>query len=226
MLPRPERGAGDRYALPFSRMAVVARVSVTLPKTRGALGTMAAISLLLAGSAAKCEPSPPPNPKPPPAVAKKKSGPADAPAAKPREAGAAGAAAGAPAVDPALVKRRREAIAQMLEANSAYRGWPDDGASKLVNAKFAGPFVANVGGLFTPRMETVYCAAATMVYGPFSNERTAVILIRPAPNGQERIWARVGLNYTPKECVVAKYGPFPEMELARQKRRQALGKKD
>jgi hypothetical protein len=36
-----------------------------------------------------------------------------------------------------------------------------------------------------------------------------------------------GLNDPPiRECKKALYGPFPELEVAREKRRQALGKAD
>jgi hypothetical protein len=63
--------------------------------------------------------------------------------------------------DPALLKRRREAIARMLEQNIAYRGILDDGVPRLVEVQLGGPFeYVRRKNLFSSEIitPTHYCA--------------------------------------------------------------------
>jgi hypothetical protein len=196
----------------------MARMWPTTSMSRRLLSGLAVASLLVAGSAAR-------GGQPPPMTAQRKSNPEmGSPVTHAGSAGSAVAtAAGAPPVDPASLRRRREAIAHLLEGTLAYRTAIDNGAPKLLETKFAGPFEYPT---FFSGPETVYCASAKIPFWLIPDTRVAVIRVERAENGSERIRATVGLNNTPRECRLAKYGPFPELELARQKRRQALGKAD
>jgi hypothetical protein len=137
-------------------------------------------------------------------------------------------AGAAPAV-PDLVQRRRRAIAEMLEGNIYFRGVVDDGAPKLVEPKFAGPFdVTQKTGLFssTTVTETLYCVSSGVKWPIVpAVQRTAVIRVVKVAEG-ERLQAKIGLNYPPFECNRAPYTPFPEIEQLRAQRRRALGKAD
>lgn len=194
-----------------------ARLRPTTSMSRQLLGGLAVASLLVAGSTAQGE-------QPAPTPAQRKSNPATGAAVtRAGNAGVAAATTGAPAVDPASLRRRREAIAHLLEGTLAYRTAIDNGAPKLLETKFAGPFEYRT---FFSGLETVYCASAKIPFWLIPDTRVAVIRVERGENGSERIRATVGLNNTPRECLLAKYGPFPELELARQKRRQAMGKAD
>jgi hypothetical protein len=188
----------------------------TTSMSRRMLGGLAVASLLVAGSAAR-------GGQPPPTAQRKSNPEMGSPVTRAGSAGSATATAGAPAVDPASLRRRREAIAHLLEGTLAYRTAIDNGAPKLLETKFAGPFEYPT---FFSGPETVYCASAKIPFWLIPDTRVAVIRVERGENGSERIRASVGLNNTPRECLLAKYGPFPELELARQKRRQALGKAD
>jgi hypothetical protein len=142
---------------------------------------------------------------------------------------AASGGAGAVAADPGLLQRRRQAIAEMLEANIYYRTALN---VKLVDAKFAGPNVRIIRNLFSTSTseDRYYCATARMVfpYLPLPVPKTAVIRVRQAENGSEYLQATIEVNGTRYECIGKdiNYLPFPELEQLRAKRRQALGKSD
>ena len=128
--------------------------------------------------------------------------------------------------NPVVLQRRRQAIAQLLEGSLVYRTLFD---VKLINAKLAGPFPYKVrNALFSSETHTVtlYCAKAEFVFlGIQSPTRTALIRVGQSSNGSERLIATVS-NYFPPACGNANYGPFPELEQARARRRKALGKSD
>jgi hypothetical protein len=149
---------------------------------------------------------------------------ADPAAALAAAAGSGAASAGAMAADPALLQRRRLAIAAMLERHFAYRTLFD---VKLINAKLAGPFEYAEKSLFTAKTwtSTLYCTSVQLdvALSIIPVVRTAVIRVVPSGNGFERLNAR---NQSPFECGDAKYGPFPEIEQLRARRRKALGKAD
>ena len=130
---------------------------------------------------------------------------------------------------PDLAQRRRRAIAEMLEGNIGFRGVVDDGAPKLAEPKFAGPFdFTRKTGLFssTTVTETLYCVSAGVKWSFVPTVyRTAVIRVVKVANG-ERLQAKIGLNYPPFECNRAEYKPYPEIEQLRAQRRRALGKTD
>ena len=115
----------------------------------------------------------------------------------------------------------------MLEGNLYFRGVVDDGAPKLVEPKFAGPFdLTRKTSLFssTTVTETLYCVSAGVKWPIVpAVQRTAVIRVVKAAEG-ERLQAKIGINYPPFECNRAEYKPFAEMEQLRAQRRRALGK--
>jgi hypothetical protein len=125
-----------------------------------------------------------------------------------------------------LLQRRRQAIAQMLEGNFAFRTLFD---VKLINAKLAGPFSHKYRNfLFSTEThtETLYCASADLdVPWIHAVRKTALIRVGQSSNGTERLYGKVS-NYFPPECGDANYGPFPELEHVRARRRKALGKSD
>jgi hypothetical protein len=139
------------------------------------------------------------------------------------------APAGVVAAVPDAVQRRRRAIAEMLEGNLYFRGLVDDGAPKLAEPKFAGPFdFTRKTSLFssTTVTETLYCVSAGVKWSFVPTVyRTAVIRVVKVAEG-ERLRATIGLNYPPFECNRAEYKPYPEMEQLRAQRRRALGKAD
>ena len=127
-------------------------------------------------------------------------------------------------MDNASVQRRREQVAAMLEKHIGYRGLIDDGAPRLLNAKFAGPF--EIGGNIFYARETVYCASAEIespIPWPVPAVRTALLRIKRTDSG-EVVRAEIGANSAPTGCAFAKYGPFPELERTRARRREAMGK--
>jgi hypothetical protein len=145
------------------------------------------------------------------------------------DAKSATAPAGVVAAVPDAVQRRRRAIAEMLEGNLYFRGLVDDGAPKLAEPKFAGPFdFTRKTSLFssTTVTETVYCVSAGVKWSFVPTVyRTAVIRVVKVAEG-ERLQAKIGLNYPPFECNRAEYKPYPEMDQLRAQRRRALGKDD
>lgn len=119
--------------------------------------------------------------------------------------------------DSGLREHHRKIIAEMLEANRAYRTVFEDGAVKLFDAKISHPLIT----LTRDRVpiegykETEYCVAAAVDFPllpPIS--RTALVTINEA-NGSEKVHAEIGLNYTPHLCLRVQYDPFPELERAR-----------
>jgi hypothetical protein len=153
---------------------------------------------------------------PPPSQSKPKL-PATAPTAK--KAALAPAAVDAHSAPGSL----REAAAELLERNIAYRTILDSGAPKLLEAKFVGP-IQRKTWIFGP-VETIYCVSAKLDIWPVPYERVALLRINSTESGQVRMAATIGLNQTPSGCALIKnYGPFPELEAARQRRRHAMGK--
>ena len=127
-------------------------------------------------------------------------------------------------MDSASVQRRREQVATMLEKHNAYRGLIDDGAPRLLNAKFAGPF--EIGGNIFYARETIYCVSAEIespIPWPVPTVRTTALRIKRTDSG-EVVRAQIGVNSAPTGCASPKYGPFPELERARARRREAMGK--
>ncbi len=126
------------------------------------------------------------------------------------------------------LKRRRLVIAEMLERSLPFRTILD---VKLLNAKLAGPFERKFRNfLFSSEThtETLYCASAQLdVPWIHPIEKFALIRVGLSSNGSEQLYAKIPQGYSsPLECGNANYGPFPEMEQARSRRRRALGKSD
>jgi hypothetical protein len=140
--------------------------------------------------------------------------------------GSAAAAAGAVSSNPVVLQRRRQAIAQLLEGSLAFRTLFD---VKLINSKLAGPFPYKVrNALFSSEThtETLYCAKADFdIPWIHAIGKIAVIRVGEFRNNSERLYVTIP-KYYPFECRKADYGPFPELEQARARRRHALGKSD
>ena len=138
---------------------------------------------------------------------------------------------GVVAVNPKLLQRRRQAIAQMLEGNVAFRGiLLEREAPRISDAQLGGPFeLKQRKSWFSSETitRTLYCAKAGVGIGSLPRVwRTALIQLIPFNNGTERLVAKINFNSTPYECGRAKYEPFPELEQVRAQRRRALGMGD
>jgi hypothetical protein len=211
--------------LPTTRAPALARDAcrATTSTSRRWLGGLALACLILAACAVTGSPLSALEGDQKPAS---KKGLAKAPAAA---AKSTTAPAGVVAAVPEPVQRRRRAIAEMIEGNLYFRGVVDDGAPKLVEPKFAGPFdVTKKTGLFssTTVTETVYCVSSGVKWSFVPTVyRFAVVRVVKVAEG-ERLQATISLNYKPFECNRAEYKPYLEMEQLRAQRRRALGKTD
>jgi hypothetical protein len=135
-----------------------------------------------------------------------------------------GAAAAQAAPAAVMVQRKREAIAELIERNAAFGVLALGGAPKLSEAQLAGPF--EYKGLFQTKPATLYCARAKMDSFLIPTRPAAVVEFVSMPDGTVRLEGRAYTTKTPRQCLLAKYEPFPELERARQRRRQATGKTD
>jgi hypothetical protein len=172
--------------------------------------------LLFAASAANGQSGPPTQPKPKaaaPSIAKQSGGAAPA------------TNAAAPAPGAGVPRALREAMAEVLEGSVGFRSSLEP-APRLHDAKLVGPLQASTG-LFHSSFETIYCASARVDFWPLPGEPVAMLKIVTDENGKQRIVGSVGLTGGPMQCRgIKNYGPFPELEAARERRRQALGKTD
>jgi hypothetical protein len=123
---------------------------------------------------------------------------------------------------PEWLRRRRLAIAEMLEETYYFRTIYN---FKLVNAKLAGPFEHTSRGIFTGANSTTtyYCASAQLETPLIPTMKTAMIRVKTSSSGYERLQLS---GASPLVCGDVKFGPFPELEQARAQRRKALGKAD
>jgi hypothetical protein len=108
-----------------------------------------------------------------------------------------------------------------------------------MDAQLAGPKVVKHREWYnwlkpTTEVNSIYCARAQLD-SPLElfPRRTAVIVVKNTGNGAETLQADVavnayiGVNAEPPICHrMEGYEPFPELEQARARRRQALGKTD
>jgi hypothetical protein len=185
-------------------------------KSGRALGGLVLACLLLAGCVTSGD-------GPSPTASEENASPKPDPAAA--QAATAGSG-GAVSTDPVVLQRRRQEIAKMLEASVAFRGLLE---AKLIDATLAGPFQKELKkSLFSAetQMETLYCATATLELPLINAKKTAVIQVRSAGNGLERLYAEIPPGYPPQCARVKDFGPFPELEQARAQRRKALGMTD
>ncbi len=140
------------------------------------------------------------------------------------------------ALSPGYVQRRRQAIAELLEKNA---GYDDIFHVKLTNAQLAGPKVIKHNTWQnwlkpTTEVNSIYCAKAQLDLPlELYPTRTAVIVVKNEASGAETLQASVkmnsiiGVDAEPLACHrMEGYEPFPELEQARARRRQALGKTD
>jgi len=198
------------------RKAALVRLSKLGFSRHGAMWSRTALACaLLAGCAGG---------SPPPLTADQIAPPkADPAAAQAAAGGSSTPSTGLLDASPALLQRRRQAIAEMLEALPAYRNifW-----AQLIDAKLAGPFEHTDRSIFTTasRTSTIYCASAGYsVLGVPTIPRIAMIRVSRLSNGFEHLEATSPGILT---CSNANYGPFPELEQARAERRRRMGKSD
>jgi hypothetical protein len=125
-------------------------------------------------------------------------------------------------VSPELLRRRRLAIADMLEENFYFRTIYN---AKLVDAKLAGPIEYKSRAIFTGANSTAtyYCASAQLETPLIPLVRTAMISVKTSSGGYERLQVS---DASPLVCGDANFGSFPELEQARAQRRKTLGKAD
>jgi hypothetical protein len=137
------------------------------------------------------------------------------------------------ALSPAYLQRRRQAIAELVEKSAGFDG---NSSSKLTDARLAGPKVLIHREWKnwlkpTTEVDVIYCAKAQLDSSLFP-PRTALIFVRNDGNGAETLQAIVernsyGAGVEPPGCHrMEGYEPFPDLEQARARKRQALGKTD
>jgi hypothetical protein len=140
------------------------------------------------------------------------------------------------ALSPAHLQRRRQAIAELLEKNT---GFNNIFQAKLRNAQLAGPKVIihrEWANWLKPNdeVDAIYCARADLD-SPLQlySRRSAVIVVKNAGNGAETLRALVrtrgwlAADVESSACYrMEGYEPFPDLEQARERKRQALGKTD
>ena len=115
-------------------------------------------------------------------------------------------------------------MAELLEKGYGFRGRLAS-APRIHDAKFAGPIQARTDLFRSP--ETIYCVNAVVDVPLIPAHPDALLRVVTDENGKQRIVASISLNDTPFGCrLIQNYGPFPELEAAREKRRRAEGIKD
>jgi hypothetical protein len=175
-------------------------------KSRG-VGCALLVAMVLAGGGASAQQSPAGN-----------SPAATSPASKP----AAGkpAAPGSGAVRQPDHRTVRARIALLVELLAGYRPIEDDRAPRLVNAQIAGPIA---DALPLQGSGEVYCVRADIdpkFSGILLGTKTTRVTVEARPNGTMSVRAR---SVAGAFCT-GTYGPFPELEQQRAKRRKAMGK--
>ena len=114
----------------------------------------------------------------------------------------------------------RARIALLVELLAAYRPIEDDRAPRLVNAQIAGPIA---DALPLQGAGAVYCVRADIdpkFSGILLGTKTTRVTVEARPNGTMSVRAR---SVAGAFCT-GTYGPFPELEQQRAKRRRAMGK--
>jgi hypothetical protein len=139
------------------------------------------------------------------------------------------------ALSPAYLQHRREAIAELL---AKHNGFGAEFHGRLKEAQLGGPKVLSVldwGSVFGHPTEfhAAYCAKVEMesVLGVYVR-RSALIMVSNTGNGTEALQASVQtrglipMDAPQSACFWMNYTPFPELEQARARQRQALGMPD
>jgi hypothetical protein len=129
----------------------------------------------------------------------------------------------------AEVAEQRQRIASFLEGQFELRTISDDGAPRLRGAKIGGPWVGETARLFSSGPVVQYCVLVK-IYSvptvPFT--RYVALEIDKNEDGSERIsGSLLNDDSRPVRCTKKELDPvqpFSELEEARKKRRQALGK--
>ena len=106
-----------------------------------------------------------------------------------------------------------------------FRGIIDGGAPRLLNTKVSEPFVYK-STFGSPN--TLICVSAEIeqpLSGLVPMVRGISFIVVRSPDGTEGYGPLDSNNNgVPVECAAAKFGPFPELQRLRTKRRQALNK--
>jgi len=187
------------------------------------IGCAVLVGMALVGSAAIAQQAPAGTPAAgaSPAAKALASKPAAAkPAARTKSeqpAGAPGSGAVRGQSDNRTVRAR---IALLVELLAAYRPIEDDRAPRLVNAQIAGPIA---DALPLQGAGAVYCVRADIdpkFSGILLGTKSARVTVEARPNGTMSVRAR---SVAGAFCT-GTFGPFPELEQQRAKRRKAMGK--
>jgi hypothetical protein len=127
---------------------------------------------------------------------------------------------------PDLLQRRRQGIAEMLEADNSIRGLIAGGAAKISEAQLAGPFEYTTKKMFSSETttQTLYCAQVRLAL-PFSPGNTVLVRVEHPKEGGERMVMTFS-RYSHFECHKVDWKPFPEIIQLRMQRRRALGNAD
>jgi hypothetical protein len=127
---------------------------------------------------------------------------------------------------PDLLQRRRQGIAEMLEADNSIRGLIAGGAAKISEASLAGPFEYTTKKMFSSETttQTLYCAQVKLAL-PFSPGNTVLVRVEHPKEGGERMIMTFS-RYSHFECHKVDWKPFPEIVQLRVQRRRALGNAD
>ena len=176
------------------------------------IGCVIVLAMALAGGVASAQQSPAANS---PAAKPSASKPGSQKQSEPPRAPGSGAARGQP--DNWTVRAR---IALLVDLLPGYRPIEDDRAPRLVNAQIAGPIA---DALPLQGSGAVYCVRADIdpkFSGILLGTKTTRITVEARPNGTMSVRAR---SVAGAFCT-GTYGPFPELEQQRAKRRRAMGK--
>jgi hypothetical protein len=127
---------------------------------------------------------------------------------------------------PDLLQRRRQGIAEMLEADNSIRGLIAGGAAKISEAQLAGPFEYTTKKMFSSETttQTLYCAQVRLAL-PLSPGNTVLVRVEHPKEGGERMVMTFS-RYSHFECHKVAWKPFPEIIQLRVQRRRALGNAD
>ena len=115
-------------------------------------------------------------------------------------------------------------MAQLLERSIGFTSRLQP-AARIHDAKFVGPIQRSTDLFRSP--EAIYCVKAVVDVPLIPAHPDALLKVVTDENGKQRIVASISLTDTPFGCRLIKdYGPFPELEAVRERRRQAMGIKD
>jgi hypothetical protein len=178
--------------------------ALLVPSSKQVVRSLVIVCLLFTAGAAFSQSASPATPTPAQSATKQRGGAAPAQAPAPR----------------AL----REAMAELLERGIGFRSRLSS-APRIHDAKFIGPIQRSTDLFRSP--EAIYCVKAVVDFPLIPAHPVALLKVVTAEDGRQGIRARISITDTPFGCLRIKdYGPFPELEAARERRRRVEGIKD